>query len=115
MDTEEHLAALPRRYRRRAVVVTVGARPPGSRRRAGRGSGRDAGAGGQRDGSCPLRVVFYGLYTPLQGTPVIGDALGRIAGAPIEVTMIGRGQDAAAARAAAAANAACAGWTRSRR
>jgi SAM-dependent methyltransferase len=52
----------------------------------------------------PLRVVFYGLYTPLQGTPVIGAALSRIAGAPIEVTMVGGGQDAPAARAAAAAN-----------
>ena len=49
-------------------------------------------------------MVFYGLYTPLQGTPVIGAALSRIAGAPIEVTMIGSGQDAAATRAAAAAN-----------
>jgi SAM-dependent methyltransferase len=49
-------------------------------------------------------VVFYGLYTPLQGTPVIGAALSRIAGAPIEVTMVGGGQDAPAARAAAAGN-----------
>jgi glycosyltransferase involved in cell wall biosynthesis len=52
----------------------------------------------------PLWVVFYGLYTPLQGTPVIGSALGQIAGAPIEVTMIGGGQDEAATRAAAAAS-----------
>ncbi len=49
-------------------------------------------------------MVFYGLYTPLQGTPVIGAALGRIAGAPIEVTMIGSGQDEAETRIAAAAN-----------
>src|SRR5215471_2178650 len=35
---------------------------------------------------------------------VIGNALGRIAGAPIEVTMIGIGQDRAEASAAAAAN-----------
>ena len=58
------------------------------------------------EGPGPLRVVFYGLYTPLQGTPVIGAALSLITGAPIQVTMIGGGQDAAAARAAAAANAA---------
>ena len=57
------------------------------------------------DESGPLKVVFYGLYTPLQGTPVIGEALGRIAGAPVEVTMIGRGQDEAATKRAAAANA----------
>ena len=49
-------------------------------------------------------MVFYGLYTPLQGTPVIGAALSLLAGEPIEVTMIGDGQDAPAARAAAAAN-----------
>jgi glycosyltransferase involved in cell wall biosynthesis len=48
--------------------------------------------------------VFYGLYTPLQGTPVIGAALGQLAGAPVEVTMIGSGQDEAQTRAAAAAN-----------
>ncbi len=54
----------------------------------------------------PLRVVFYGLYTPLQGAPVIGAALSLLAGTPIEVTMIGDGQDAAAAKAAAAANSA---------
>ena len=49
-------------------------------------------------------MVFYGLYTPLQGAPVIGAALSRIAGAPIEVTMIGGGQDKAAAKAAAGAS-----------
>jgi SAM-dependent methyltransferase len=48
--------------------------------------------------------VFYGLYTPLQGTPVIGAALGQLAGAPVEVTMIGGGQDEAATKSAAAAN-----------
>jgi glycosyltransferase involved in cell wall biosynthesis len=51
-------------------------------------------------------VVFYGLYTPLQGTPTIGAALGAIAAdaAAINVTMIGRGQDEAAAKSAAAGN-----------
>jgi glycosyltransferase involved in cell wall biosynthesis len=50
--------------------------------------------------------VFYGLYTPLQGTPTIGAALGKLAAAstPIEVTMIGRGQDEAETKSAAAAN-----------
>ena len=47
----------------------------------------------------PLRVVFFGLYTPLQGAPVIGHALRSLAG--VEVTMVGRGQDLAATRAAA--------------
>jgi 2-polyprenyl-3-methyl-5-hydroxy-6-metoxy-1,4-benzoquinol methylase/glycosyltransferase involved in cell wall biosynthesis len=110
VDTDEHLAALPPRHRARAVVVPVGApaawlgaaRAPGARAPGARAP--DARAPGGRDSSGPLRVVFYGLYTPLQGTPVIGAALGRIAGAPIEVTMIGSGQDEAETKAAAAAN-----------
>src|SRR5258707_7295281 len=95
VDTNEHLAALPPRHRTRAIVVPVGA-PRAWLAAGGPMDGMDA--------SEPLRVVFYGLYTPLQGTPVIGAALGRIAGAPIEVTMIGSGQDEAETRIAAAAN-----------
>jgi SAM-dependent methyltransferase/glycosyltransferase involved in cell wall biosynthesis len=95
VDTDEHLAALPPRYAARAVVVPVGA--PGAWLAAARPAEPE-------DTSGPLRVVFYGLYTPLQGTPVIGTALGRMAGAPIEVTMVGSGQDEAETRAAAAAN-----------
>ena len=107
VDTEEHLARLPERHRARAVVVPVGAplawyladRPPARDGTARDGTARDGTA---RDGTGePLRVVFYGLYTPLQGAPVIGAALGRIAGAPVEVTMIGDGQDKAATMAAA--------------
>jgi glycosyltransferase involved in cell wall biosynthesis len=101
VDTEEHLETVPERYRRKAIVVYVGAPEPwhaaGTRSPAGTEPSAD-------DESGPLKVVFYGLYTPLQGTPVIGEALGRIAGAPAEVTMIGNGQDEAAAKRAAAAN-----------
>jgi glycosyltransferase involved in cell wall biosynthesis len=119
VDTDEHLQALPPAHRERAVVVPVGAptswfdaavltdapetvdpktvdpetddpetddaAPPGSDER-------------------PLRVLFFGLYTPLQGTPVIGRALAQLAGAPIVVTMVGKGQDAAETRSAAAGN-----------
>jgi glycosyltransferase involved in cell wall biosynthesis len=88
VDTEEHLEIVPEKYRPKAVVVPVGA--PAQEPSA--------------DFSGPLKVVFYGLYTPLQGTPVIGEALGRIAGAPVEVTMIGRGQDETDTKRAAAAN-----------
>jgi glycosyltransferase involved in cell wall biosynthesis len=96
VDTEEHLAALPARHQSRAVVVQVGAPAPW----------HDAARDAQPETGTaePLRVVFYGLYTPLQGTPVIGAALGRIDGGPVEVTMVGRGQDEAETRAAAAAN-----------
>jgi glycosyltransferase involved in cell wall biosynthesis len=98
VDTAEHLEPLPERYRPKAVVVNVGAPEPWH------AAGREAAADDSAASGRPLRVVFYGLFTPLQGTPVIGEALGRIAGAPIEVTMIGRGQDLAAAKQAAAAN-----------
>jgi len=108
VDTAEHLAALPERHRQRAVVVPVGApaawheAADDARRGAGPGAGVGRPGGPGEPG--PLRVAFYGLYTPLQGTPVIGAALGRLAGAPVEVTMIGRGQDEAQTREAAAAN-----------
>jgi glycosyltransferase involved in cell wall biosynthesis len=49
--------------------------------------------------------VFFGLFTPLQGTPVIGEAVARLSDQPgIEFTMVGRGQDFAASRGAAAGN-----------
>ena len=47
----------------------------------------------------PLRVVFFGLYTPLQGTPVIARAIALLADEPgIAFTMIGGGQDLDEAR-----------------
>ena len=94
VDTEEHLEIVPEKYRHKAVVVPVGAPTPWF------AAAQEPSAAGRG----PLKVVFYGLYTPLQGTPVIGQALGVIAGAPVEVTMIGGGQDAAATKQAAAAN-----------
>jgi glycosyltransferase involved in cell wall biosynthesis len=47
-----------------------------------------------RDRTTPLRVVFFGLFTPLQGTLVIGKTLGLLSEDPaIEVDMVGTGQD----------------------
>jgi glycosyltransferase involved in cell wall biosynthesis len=105
VDTDEHLAALPARHRAKGVVVPVGA-PTVWLEAAGLEAAKLEAAdvrpaGGSDD---PLRAIFFGLYTPLQGTPVIGAALGKIAGAPVQVTMVGNGQDLAAARSAAAAN-----------
>jgi len=96
VDTEEHQATLPAAAQARSVVVPVGAPPAwftAAREPADRAPG-------------PLRVVFFGLFTPLQGAPVIGAALARLAGTGIEVTMIGTGQDLSAAQAAARGNAA---------
>lgn len=91
VDTDEHLADLPAEHRERGVVVAVGA-PPVWWQQTRRADGG------------PLRVVFFGLYTPLQGAPTIGAALALLADTDIEVTMIGAGQDLAATRAAAAMN-----------
>lgn len=95
VDTDEHLAALPERHRGRAVVVPVGA--PSS----WYADVRTVEPG--TDGAA-LRVVFFGLYTPLQGAPVIGAALGALAADPVEATMVGSGQDLDETRSLAAAN-----------
>ncbi|MFL6205786.1 MAG: methyltransferase domain-containing protein, partial [Acidimicrobiales bacterium] len=53
----------------------------------------------------PLRVVFFGLYTPLQGAPTIGEALALLRDrTDIEVTMVGRGQDLESTQRHAAPN-----------
>ncbi len=115
VDTEEHLQIVPEKYRSKAVVVHVGAPTPWHSAAKDQDAVQQPSAAASSTtgaysaessttGSGPLKVVFYGLYTPLQGTPVIGEALGRIAGAPIEVTMIGGGQDEAETKRAAAAN-----------
>jgi glycosyltransferase involved in cell wall biosynthesis len=101
VDTDEHLANLPERHRDRAIVVHVGA--PAAWFEAGQAADEGSAVAADRS-PAPLRVVFYGLYTPLQGTPAIGAALAKIAGEAIEVTMIGRGQDVVAAKSAVAAS-----------
>jgi len=94
VDTDEHLAALPAAAAPRGVVAPVGA-----------GAAWFAAAAGRRAPGGPLKVVFVGLFTPLHGTEFLGAALGRLAGDErIEVTMVGKGQDYAACRAAAAGN-----------
>ncbi len=88
VDTDEQLDALPERDRPRGIVVSVGAPRAWFSVRADPPRG-DA-----------LRVVFYGLYTPLQGAPVIGAALRAIPEVPLVCTMVGGGQDLAATRSA---------------
>ena len=104
VDTEEHLEIVPEKYRSKAVVVPVGAPTPWHEAAVEPSTTEPSTTGPSTTGSGPLKVVFYGLYTPLQGTPVIGEALGRLAGAPVEVTMIGSGQDEAETKRAAAAS-----------
>jgi glycosyltransferase involved in cell wall biosynthesis len=94
MDTDEHAAMLPAERADRAVVVPVG---------AAQAWFTAADANRQAPAGRPIRVVFFGLYTPLQGTPVIGQALALLADEPvIQITMIGIGQDHDEARRLAA-------------
>ncbi|WP_456845056.1 glycosyltransferase family 4 protein [Cellulomonas sp. P5_C6] len=86
VDTDEHADALPPDVRERAVVVPVGA----DSRWFEAGDARPA-----RPAGGPLSVIFFGLFTPLQGTPVIAEALRLLDGA-VEATIVGTGQDEAA-------------------
>lgn len=89
VDTRAHLSLLPVGARDGAAVVPVGA--PGD------WFGPPRRIPGDR-----VRVVFFGMYTPLQGAPTIGRALALLAGdGRLEVTMIGHGQDLEATRQAA--------------
>jgi glycosyltransferase involved in cell wall biosynthesis len=90
VDTSEHLEALPPADRARGVVVNVGA--------------PSAWFAEPIPVEPPLKVVFFGLYTPLQGTPIIGAAIGRLSGAPIAFTMVGTGQDLAETQRLASSN-----------
>ena len=93
VDTEEHLDLLAPDARSRAMVVPVGAPE-----RCFRGPAQQH--------EPPLRVIFFGLFTPLQGAPAIGEAIGLLADAGISIrfTMVGDGQDYERTRRAAAGN-----------
>ena len=98
LDTVEHQARVPERLAARTVVAEVGADE--SWFEAGRHAAPEPPPGE------PVKVIFYGLFTPLQGTVVIGRALAQLAGlglgaSDISITMIGSGQDLEEARAAA--------------
>lgn len=79
-DTEQHLAMAPQKVQDSGVVVPVGAPLEWF----------DA-----RTETPEASVVFYGLYTPLQGTTTIARALAILAerGLDVPITMIGTGQD----------------------
>jgi glycosyltransferase involved in cell wall biosynthesis len=89
VDTEEH------RTEDQDVVVPVGASA----------AWFDARPHQQRR-SLPwrCRIVFFGLYTPLQGVPTIARAITTLhaTGVPVDVTMVGDGQDKTAVRDALA-------------
>ncbi|SDD82151.1 Glycosyltransferase involved in cell wall bisynthesis [Sanguibacter gelidistatuariae] len=83
VDTEEHLQMLPQGTR--GVVVPVGARAEWF----------DAATEASTDDG--LSIVFFGMFTPLQGAAIIAEALEVVlqSAAQLHVTMIGSGQDSA--------------------
>jgi glycosyltransferase involved in cell wall biosynthesis len=92
VDTDENRELIPLRHQHKAIVVAVGAPSAWF-------------ATAERPADEVLRVVFFGLFTPLQGVGVIAAALAQLAGrADIEVTMIGVGQQLDIARSIAAPN-----------
>ncbi|MGO1509099.1 MAG: glycosyltransferase family 4 protein [Actinomycetaceae bacterium] len=103
VDTEEHAALAAPAVRERTVVVPVGAPEAWSdagRRRADAdaGASSDGSAGRRADAGASARTpsaIFYGLFTPLQGTVTLARALAELhaRGVPLDVTLVGTGQD----------------------
>ncbi len=86
VDSEENGELLPASARHKAVVVPVG-------------SPDEWFAEPAEIETSALKVLFFGLFTPLQGAPVIGEAIALLPpDCRIEVTMIGSGQDFAETR-----------------
>jgi glycosyltransferase involved in cell wall biosynthesis len=82
LDTEGHRLLLPERERAGAVVVHIGAPRDWFHEPEPRGGG-------------PVRAIFFGSFTPLQGAPVIGEALRLLDPDPTvaHFTVVGRGQE----------------------
>jgi glycosyltransferase involved in cell wall biosynthesis len=82
VDTEGHRDLLPAERRADAVVVPIGTPQEWFRKPERRAGG-------------PVKVIFFGIFTPLQGAPVIGEALRLLDPDPQQVrfTLAGRGQD----------------------
>jgi len=89
VDTDEHASQVP--TSRPSVVVPVGARAEWA-------AAADQGSSGSADR--PLTLVFFGLFTPLQGAPTMaaGVSAALESGAALEATIIGTGQDLAECR-----------------
>jgi 2-polyprenyl-3-methyl-5-hydroxy-6-metoxy-1,4-benzoquinol methylase/glycosyltransferase involved in cell wall biosynthesis len=86
VDTEEHAALVPPSLRHKVVIAPVGSPDEWFAEPAEVQPG-------------PLKVLFFGMFTPLQGAPVIGKAIALLpADTRIEFTMVGTGQDLAETR-----------------
>lgn len=82
LDTDEHQAMLPAERIKDSLVIPVGASLEWYQ------AGKSARG---RTGD----VIFFGLFTPLQGTPVIANAIKELfhRGRKMRITFVGTGQD----------------------
>jgi glycosyltransferase involved in cell wall biosynthesis len=93
VDTDEHAALVAASQRHKVEVVKVGASAEWFR------AAEQLGPEVATAADSPLRIVFFGLFTPLQGATVIGEALGHLRGrSDLTATLIGTGQDYASVR-----------------
>lgn len=91
VDTAESATLVRSQDAAKVVEVPVGATAPWF------DAARDARAGAGRPGE--LSVVFFGLFTPLQGTTTIAAALAELAPeVAVRLTLVGGGQDEAEVR-----------------
>jgi len=100
VDTEEHARRVPGAKARMVEVVPIGASEPWFS-----AAEADCYHADRPSADRPLKVIFFGLYTPLQGAPVVGEAIRILADRQdIEFTMVGTGQDYERTRTRAASN-----------
>ena len=86
IDTAEHLAFFVDRLgipAKKLAIVPVGADPDHFAR-------APEAQPGER-----LKVLFFGTFVPLQGTPTVAEAMRLVGDAPIDFTIVGTGQDRA--------------------
>jgi len=90
LDTPDHAQMVPEKWQEKSVVVAVGAPEVWFEAQSGTRAGAPVS-----DPDSPTSVVFFGLFTPLQGTPTIARALTLLAerGIEVDVTLVGTGQD----------------------
>lgn len=100
VDTPDHRDLVPESFRGKAVVVPVGAPDAWFEARQIRDDSAAGSVSCLATTTARPSVVFFGLFTPLQGTPTIARALRLLdeRGVTCDVTLIGHGQDEAECR-----------------
>lgn len=89
VDTPEHKMMVPSSIKKSVLVIPVGA--PSAWFEARKSAAQNPESDRESD---ELSIVFFGLFTPLQGAPAIAEALALASQkVPLKITMVGTGQD----------------------